>query len=98
LYRAYFPYLGEDASAPAIEGIRPPCSRARRNSSLGHRRRSSESRSGVEPAIELLVAAAREKGAQAVVHGQRIIKSNEVEAFLKDALVRAKTILRVASQ
>jgi hypothetical protein len=42
----------------------------------------------------LLVAAAREKRAQAVVHSQAMIKSDNVEAFLNDVLLPAQVTLK----
>jgi CHAD domain-containing protein len=41
----------------------------------------------------ILVAAAKEKRAQAVVHSQTMIKSDDVESFLNDVLLRAQNAL-----
>ncbi|KXU84605.1 metal-chelation protein CHAD [Caballeronia megalochromosomata] len=94
LYWAYAPYLGEEATAQATEEFKRLAALAggTRDWDIAGDllRTAQESRAS----IALLVAAAREKRAQAVVHSQTMIKSDDVEAFLNDALLRAQTTLQ----
>ena len=94
LYWAYSPYLGEEATTHAIEEFKRLAAVAggTRDWDIAGDllKAAQESRAS----IALLVAAAREKRAQAVVHSQTMIKSDDVEAFLNDVLLRAQTTLQ----
>ncbi|MBC8736540.1 CHAD domain-containing protein [Paraburkholderia sp. UCT31] len=93
LYWAYSPYLGEESTAQATEEFKRLAAVAGRTRDwdiAGDLLRAAKE-SGAS--IELLVAAAREKRAQAVVHSRTMIKSDDVEAFLNDVLLRAQTTL-----
>jgi CHAD domain-containing protein len=94
LYWAYSPFLGEDATAQAIEEFKRLAAVAggTRDWDIAGDllKAAQESRAS----IGLLVVAAREKRANAVVHSQTMIKSDDVEAFLNDVLVRAQTTLQ----
>ena len=94
LYWAYSPYLGEEATAQATEEFKRLAALAggTRDWDIagGLLKSAQESRAS----IALLVAAAREKRAQAVVHSQTMIKSDDVEVFLNDVLLRAQTTLQ----
>ena len=94
LYWAYSPYLGKDATAQAKEELKRLAAVAggTRDWDIAGDLLDTAQKSGAS--IELLVAAAREKRAQAVVHSQTMIRSDEVEAFLNDALLRAQTTLQ----
>lgn len=94
LYWAYSPYLGEEATAQATEEFRRLAAVAgtTRDWDIAGDLLRSAQESGAS--IELLVAAAREKRAQAVLHSQTLIKSDDVEAFLNDVLLRAQTTLQ----
>ncbi|SAL03591.1 CHAD domain-containing protein [Caballeronia calidae] len=93
LYWAYSPYLGEEATAQATEEFKRLAALAggTRDWDIAGDllKAAQESRAS----IALLVAAAREKRAQAVEHSQTMIRSDEVETFLNDALLRAQTTL-----
>jgi CHAD domain-containing protein len=93
LYWAYSPYLGEEATAQATEEFKRLAAVAggTRDWDIAGDLLTSAQQSGAP--IELLVAAAREKRAQAAVHSQTMIKSDDVEAFLNDVLLRAQTTL-----
>jgi CHAD domain-containing protein len=94
LYWAYSPYLGEEATAQATEEFKRLAAVAggTRDWDIAGELLLAAQESGAS--IELLVAAAREKRAQAVVHSQTMIKSDVVEAFLNDVLLRAQTTLQ----
>lgn len=94
LYWAYSPYLGQEATAQATEEFKRLATVAggTRDWDIAGDLLRAAQESGAS--IELLVAAAREKRAQAVVHSQTMIKSDAVEAFLNDALLRAQTTLQ----
>jgi CHAD domain-containing protein len=94
LYWAYSPYLGEEATAQATEELKRLAAVAggTRDWDIAGDLLKAAQESGAS--IELLVAAAREKRAQAVVHSQTMIRSDDVEAFLNDALLRAQTTLQ----
>ena len=94
LYWAYSPYLGEEATAHATEEFKRLAALAggTRDWDIAGDLLQAAQESGAS--IELLVAAAREKRAQAVVHSQTMIKSDAVEAFLNDVLLRAQTTLQ----
>ncbi|MGF6931416.1 CHAD domain-containing protein [Paraburkholderia sp. UCT70] len=93
LYWAYSPYLGEESTAQATEEFKRLAAVAggTRDWDIAGDLLRAAKESGAS--IELLVAAAREKREQAVVHSQTMIKSDDVEAFLNDALLRAQTTL-----
>ncbi|WP_233852338.1 CHAD domain-containing protein [Paraburkholderia sp. HD33-4] len=93
LYWAYSPYLGEESTAQATEEFKRLAAVAggtRDWDIAGDLLRAAQESNA---SIELLVAAAREKRAQAVEHSQTMIKSDDVEAFLNDVLLRAQTTL-----
>jgi CHAD domain-containing protein len=93
LYWAYSPYLGEESTAQATEEFKRLAAVAggTRDWDIAGDLLKAAQESGAS--IDLLVAAAREKRAQAVVHSQTMIKSDDVEAFLNDVLLRAQTTL-----
>ncbi|HEX3379324.1 MAG TPA: CHAD domain-containing protein [Paraburkholderia sp.] len=94
LFWAYSPYLGEEATAQATEEFKQLAAVAggTRDWDIAGDllKAASESRAS----IELLVSAARDKRAQAVEHSLTMIRSDEVEAFLNDALLLAQTTLQ----
>jgi CHAD domain-containing protein len=94
LYWAYSPYLGEEVVAQATEQFRQlaEVAGATRDWDIAGDLLEAAQKSGAS--IEPLVAAAREKRAQAVVHSQTMIRSDDVEAFLNDVLLRAQTTLQ----
>jgi CHAD domain-containing protein len=93
LYWAYSPYLGEEATAQATEEFKRLAAVAGGTRdwdiACDLLKVAQESRAS----MGLLVAAARKKRAQAVVHSQTMIKSDDVESFLNDVLLRAQTTL-----
>jgi CHAD domain-containing protein len=93
LYWAYSPYLGEEATAQAIEEFKRLADVAggTRDWDIAGGLLEAAHESGIS--IEQLVAAAREKRAEAVVHSQTMINGDDVEAFLNDVLLRAQTTL-----
>jgi CHAD domain-containing protein len=93
LYWAYSPYLDEEITAQAAEEFK-------RLAALAGETRDWDIASNLLTAAQesrasmrLLVAAARNKRAQAVAHSQRMIKSDDVESFLNDVLLRAQETL-----
>jgi CHAD domain-containing protein len=94
LYWAYSPFLGEETAANATEEFKRLAAVAggTRDWDIAGDLLKAAQESGAS--IELLVAAAREKRAQAVVDSQTMIKSDDVEAFLSDVLLRAQTTLQ----
>ena len=92
LYWAYSPYLGEDATAQATEEFKrlAAVAGATRDWDIAGDLLIAAQESGAS--IELLVAR-RAKRAQAVLHSQAMIRSDDVEAFLTDSLLRAQTTL-----
>jgi len=94
LYWAYSPYLGEEATAHATEEFKRLAAVAggTRDWDIAGDLLRAAQQSGAP--IELLVAAACEKRAQAVAHSQAMIRSDAVEAFLNDVLLRAQTMLQ----
>ena len=94
LYWAYSPWLGEEATAQATEEFKRLAAVAggTRDWDIASDllKAAQESRAS----IALLVAAAREKRAQAVLHSRTMINSDDVEAFLNDTLLRAQTALQ----
>ncbi|NUY00402.1 CHAD domain-containing protein [Paraburkholderia youngii] len=93
LYWAYSPYLGDESTAQVTEEFKRLAAVAggTRDWDIAGDLLKAAQQSGAS--IEPLVAAARERRAQAVVHSQTMIKSDDVEAFLNDALLRAQTTL-----
>ncbi|WP_321800472.1 CHAD domain-containing protein [Caballeronia sp. J97] len=93
LYWAYSPYLGEEATAQATGEFKRLAAVAggTRDWDIagGLLKAAQESRAS----MGLLVAAAQEKRAQAVAHSQAMIQSDVIEAFLNDALLRARVTL-----
>jgi CHAD domain-containing protein len=94
LYWAYSPFLGEETAANATEEFKRLAAVAggTRDWDIAGDLLKTAQESGAS--IELLVAAAREKRAQAVVDSQTMIKSDDVEAFLSDVLLRAQITLQ----
>ncbi|SAK98027.1 CHAD domain-containing protein [Caballeronia temeraria] len=94
LYWAYSPYLGEEATAQATSELTRLAAVAggTRDWDIAGDLLKAAQDSGAS--VEMLMAAAREKRAQAVVHSQTNIRSDDVEAFLKDALHRAQSALQ----
>ncbi|CAM2168211.1 CHAD domain-containing protein [Paraburkholderia sacchari] len=94
LYWAYSPYLGKEATAQATEEFKRLAALAGGTRDWDIAGDLLEAAQESRASIALLVAAAREKRAQAVVHSQTMIKSDDVEAFLNDVLLRAQTTLQ----
>jgi CHAD domain-containing protein len=94
LYWAYSPYLGEEATAQATEEFKRLAAVAggTRDWDIAGDLLKAAQKAGAP--IELLVAAAGEKRAQAVVDSQSMIKSDDIEAFLSDVLLRAQSTLQ----
>src|SRR5471032_2851552 len=94
LYWAYSPYLGEETTAQATEEFKrlAAIAGATRDWDIAGDLLSVALAS--RPSMGLLVAAAREKREQAVTLSQTMIKSDEVEAFLNDVLLRAQVTLQ----
>jgi CHAD domain-containing protein len=93
LYWAYSPYLGEEVTAHATEEFRQLAEVAGGTRDWDIAGELLEVAKEKRASIELLVTAAREKRAQAVVHSQTVISGVDVEAFLNDVLLRAQTTL-----
>ncbi|SAL33632.1 CHAD domain-containing protein [Caballeronia udeis] len=93
LYWAYSPYLGEEATAQAIEEFKRLAALAGGTRDWDIAGDLLKAAQTSRASMGLLVAAAREKRAQAVVHSQTMIKSDDVEAFLNDVLLRAQATL-----
>ncbi len=95
MYWAYSPYLGEEATAQATEEFKRLAAVAggTRDWDIAGELLQAAQESGAS--VELLAAAAREKRAQAVVHSQTMIRCDDVEAFLNDALHRAQSALQL---
>lgn len=94
LYWAYSPYLGEEVATQAIEELRRLAAVAggTRDWDIAGDLLKAAQESGAS--IEPLVAAVRQKRAQAVVDSQAVIQSADVEAFLADVSLRAQTVLQ----
>jgi CHAD domain-containing protein len=94
LYWAYSAYLGEELTAQATGEFKRLAAVAggTRDWDIAGELLSSALRSGAS--VEALVAAAREKRAEAVALSQASIASADIEAFLKDALHRAEAALQ----
>jgi CHAD domain-containing protein len=94
LYWAYSPYLGEEVTAQATEEFRRLAAVAggTRDWDIAGDLLKTAQESGAP--IEPLVAAVREKRAEAVVDSQTVIQSADVEAFLTDVSLRAQTTLQ----
>lgn len=93
LYWAYSPYLGEETTAQATEEFKRLAAIAggtRDWDIAGDLLKvARESRAS----MDLLVTAAQEKRALAVIRSQALIQSDEVEAFLNDVLLRSQAAL-----
>ncbi|HKR41665.1 MAG TPA: CHAD domain-containing protein [Paraburkholderia sp.] len=94
LYWAYSPWLGEEATAHASEEFKRLAAVAGGTRDWDIAGDLLKTAQKSDASIELLVSAAREKRAQAVAHSQAMIKSDAVEAFLNDAVLRAQTSLQ----
>jgi CHAD domain-containing protein len=94
LYWAYSPYLGAEATAQATGEFKRLAAVAgeTRDWDIAGDLLKAAQESGAS--IDALMVAAREKRAQAVLHSQTMIKSDDVEAFLNDVLLRAQTTLQ----
>jgi CHAD domain-containing protein len=94
LYWAYAPYLGEETATNATEEFKRLAAVAggTRDWDIAGDLLKAAQESGAS--IELLMAAAREKRTQAVVNSRAAIRSDDVEAFLDDVLLRAETTLQ----
>lgn len=94
LFWAYSPYLGEEATAEATEEFKRLAAVAgcTRDWDIAGGLLDAALKSGM--AIEPLVAAARERRARAVEQSQAMIRSDAVEAFLNDVLLRAQATLQ----
>ncbi|MEX3966569.1 CHAD domain-containing protein [Paraburkholderia sp. EG286B] len=94
LYWAYSPWLGVEATAHASEEFKRLAAVAGGTRDWDIAGDLLKTAQKSDASIELLVSAAREKRAQAVAHSQAMIKSDAVEAFLNDAVLRAQTTLQ----
>ncbi|EEA02439.1 CHAD domain containing protein [Burkholderia sp. H160] len=94
LYWAYSPYLEKEATAQAIEEFKRLAAVAGGTRDWDIAGDLLKKAQDSDASVEMLVAAAREKRAQAVVHSQAMIRSDDVEAFLNDVLLRAQTTLQ----
>jgi CHAD domain-containing protein len=94
LYWAYSPYLGEETAANATEEFKRLAAVAggTRDWDIAGDLLKAAQESGAS--IEPLMAATHEKRAQAVVNSRAAIRSDDVEAFLDDVLLRAQTTLQ----
>jgi CHAD domain-containing protein len=90
LYWAYSPYIGEEATAQATEEFKRLAAVAGGTRDWDIAGDLLKAAQASRASMGLLVAAAQEKRAQAVVHSQAMIKCDDVEAFLKDVLQRAQ--------
>lgn len=93
LYWAYSPYLGEEATAQATEEFKRLAAVAGGTRDWDIAGDLLEAAQASRASMGLLVAAARDKRAQAVVHSQTVLKSDDIEAFLNDVLRRAQATL-----
>ena len=93
LYWAYSPYLGEEATAQATEEFKRLAAVAGGTRDWDIAGDLLKAGQASRASMGLLVAAAREKRAQAVMHSQAMINSDDVEAFLNDVLLRAQVTL-----
>ena len=93
LYWAYSPYLGEEATAQATEEFKRLAAVAGGTRDWDIAGDLLKAAQASRASMGLLVAAASEKRAQAVAHSQTMIKSDDVEAFLNDVLLRAQATL-----
>ncbi|MCC8402867.1 CHAD domain-containing protein [Paraburkholderia sp. MMS20-SJTN17] len=94
LYWAYSPYLEKEATAQAIEGFKHLAAVAGGTRDWDIAGDLLKKAQDSDASVEMLVTAAREKRAQAVMHSQTMIRSDDVEAFLNDVLLRAQTTLQ----
>ena len=93
LYWAYSPYIGEEATAQATEEFKRLTAVAGGTRDWDIAGDLLKAAQASRASMGLLVAAAREKRALAVVHSQSVIKSDDIETFLKDVLLRAQATL-----
>jgi CHAD domain-containing protein len=93
LYWAYSPYLGEEATAQATEEFKRLAAVAGETRDWDIVGDLLKAAQVSRASMGLLVAAAKEKRTQAVVHSQAMIKSDVVEAFLNDVLLHAQAAL-----
>jgi CHAD domain-containing protein len=93
LYWAYSPYLGEEATVQATEEFKRLAAVAGETRDWDIAGDLLESALESSGSIELLLAATREKREQAVVHSRKMIRSDDVEAFLNDVLLHAQATL-----
>lgn len=93
LYWAYSPYLGEEVTAHATEEFKRLAAVAGGTRDWDIAGDLLKAAQGSRASMGILLAAVNEKRAQAVVHSQTVIKSDEVEAFLNDVLGRAQATL-----
>jgi CHAD domain-containing protein len=93
LYWAYSPYLGEEATAHATEEFKRLAAVAGGTRDWDIASDLLKAAQASRASMALLVAAAKEKRAQAVLHSQTMIKCDEVELFLNDVLLRAQATL-----
>jgi len=98
LYWAYAPYLGEGVTAQATEEFRRLATVAggTRDWDIAGDLLKTAREDGAS--IDLLMSAANEKRAQAAAFSQAMIKANEVEALLNEALLRAQAKLQLDSK
>jgi CHAD domain-containing protein len=94
LYWAYSPYLGKETTAQATEEFKRLAAVAgeTRDWDIAGDLLKAAHESGAP--IDSLVSAAREKRAQAVLRSRTMIKSDHVEAFLNDVVLRAQSTLQ----
>lgn len=93
LYWAYSPYLGEEATTRAIEEFKRLAAVAGGARDWDIASDLLKSAQASRASMGILVAAAHEKRAQAVVFSRTMIKGDEVETFLNEVLLRAKVAL-----
>ncbi|WP_106857274.1 CHAD domain-containing protein [Caballeronia novacaledonica] len=90
LYWAYSPYLGEEATAHATEEFKRLAAVAGGTRDWDIAGDLLKAAQASRASMGILVAAAKEKRAQAVAHSQTMIKCDDVESFLNDVLLRAQ--------
>ncbi|KMY86028.1 Adenylate cyclase [Candidatus Paraburkholderia calva] len=98
LYWAYSPYLGEEATAQATEEFKRLAAVAGGTRDWDIAGDLLKAAQNSRASLGLLVSAAQEKRAQAVVNSQAQIKCDDVEAFLNDVLLRAQAALASSCQ
>ncbi|OTP72786.1 MULTISPECIES: CHAD domain-containing protein [Burkholderiaceae] len=93
LYWAYSPYLGKEVTAQATEEFKRLAAVAGATRDWDVAEDLLKAAQVSRASLGLLVAAAREKRAEAVARSQTLIKSEEIEVFLNDVLDRAQKTL-----